>query len=1610
MRGSWAKSWSIRVLPVCVVVFALAAGGAQAAPKGAVAMFGSPGTGVGQFNTPRGVGVNQTTGDIYVADSGNHRIQRFDALGTFVSMWGRDVVRSGAPENVPVNEQQTVTRQGTGGTFTLSFSGQTTAAIPFDATAAAVQSALEDLSNIAPGDVAVSGNAGGPWTVDFAGAFVDTDVPQMTGNATNLTGTPRSIAVATPVGGAASLEVCTMAVNCKEGVAGLATDGVGGELSSPQGVAVGSDGSVYVTDQGNLRVQKFSAGGDFVYAIGKDVVVGGSLFEEICTVPANCKQGMQGTRGGEFAGSGAILFSGHPAVNPVNDNFVVPDPANRRVQEFNPSGGFVRAWGFDVVIAGRPGNVPVNERQTVTIGGTGGTFTLTFSGQTTSGIAFDATAAAVQAALEALSNLNPGDVLVTGNAGGPWTVEFAGARADSDVGQMFGNQAGLTGIPRFVSVATPTPGATAFEVCPTAANCKAAAVSGSRVGQFANGDPTRAAVDSTGSVYTLEPATQPADSFRLQRFNSGLTAAGVFAEAHTSGTGEDTSPSDVAVDPVTDNVLVTKPDGSGTAIDRRVLELNSNGTLLETHAAGGGLPVTNGLAVRGSTGRIYLPTTDGHRVIVLGAIATRPSVDIPAVSEVTATSARFAGNVNPNGGAPELPTGYHFEYSEDAGLSWTPVPDRDAVVGNGPSPVPVSQVATGLEPNTPYRVRLVASRPFGGGTSTSDVATFTTPPAAPGIDDVAAREVTDTTAVLAGRVDPNRQPTTYRFEYGTDASYGSATPADSAGAGPRGVPAVKTITGLAPGTTYHFRLVATNPSGTTEGADVTFTTAPAPPPPSGRAYELVSPLDKNGGHVERDLIESSFGGYQTGAAASGDAVAFASFVNFGDLESGAVTAFPNYMAVRGPSGWTTEGITPPVGGVVEIGTEHPRVRGLALDARKTFGASGSLLTSDAERLNGSWGLYMREFGQPADQRYTLLSSPPELLETEDDEAGRFDFEGTTPDARHVVFSSSRRLLAGAPADSIQAPVPNSVYEWVDGTLRLVSVPPPGFSLVANRTVTAGANAAGGFMSREGVLHGDNVISEDGTRVFWSGEVRQGTSGPVSLRQLFVRENGSHTRLVSGTQPPGDDPLAGSVHEFWGARRSDGAVALFTSFAPLTPDADTAASAGPLLYRWEAGRPEDQDLTLLSRDDDGDEVVLGATAVSDDASTAYFVARGVLAPGGREGEANLYVWREGQGTRYIATVVDSPDGTTGIDSSLWRLVHRRIGGRGGRTTPNGDRLLFASYAQLDPDYDTTEDSPEACGDPDVPGEACRQIYLYDATSGETSCVTCVAGVPLTGDANLFGDGDPRSPKRNVDAPLIAPRNLSDDGRRAFFETNRPLVTADQDSAVDVYEWEDTNLDGEGELRLLSAGRGESDSVFLDASENGDDVFFLTRERLVGIDTDNQVDLYDARVGGGFASQHPSAAPPACEGEGCQGTISGSPFLAGIGSGGGSNGDARPRARPSFSVARLTRKQRAKLAAGRAVMLGVRVNRPGRVSLTARAKLGERMRAVAEASKMARKAGTVRLRLKLSEAAQRSLARGRRLALKLRVKFAGVREAKTSTVRLRRTGRSGEGSGR
>ena len=94
------------------------------------------------------------------------------------------------PVAAVANEVKLLTMTGspTGGTFTLTFDGETTGTIAYNASAATVQTALEGLSNVNSGDVAVTGSASGPWTVTFAGRYAGINVPVFTANSGSLTG------------------------------------------------------------------------------------------------------------------------------------------------------------------------------------------------------------------------------------------------------------------------------------------------------------------------------------------------------------------------------------------------------------------------------------------------------------------------------------------------------------------------------------------------------------------------------------------------------------------------------------------------------------------------------------------------------------------------------------------------------------------------------------------------------------------------------------------------------------------------------------------------------------------------------------------------------------------------------------------------------------------------------------------------------------------------------------------------------------------------------------------------------------------------------------------------------------------------------------------------------------------------------------------------------------------------------------------------------------------------------------------------------------------------------------------------------------------------------
>ena len=166
--------------------------------------------------------------------------------------------------------------------------------------------------------------------------------------------------------------------------------------------------------------------------------------------------------------------------------------------------------------------------------------------------------------------------------------------------------------------------------------------------------------------------------------------------------------------------------------------------------------------------------------------------------------------------------------------------------------------------------------------------------------------------------------------------------------------------------------------------------------------------------------------------------------------------------------------------------------------------------------------------------------------------------------------------------------------------------------------------------------------------------------------------------------------------------------------------------------------------------------------------------------------------------------------------------------------------------------------------EVIGQTQEHIEVYDADTGTLYCASCTSHgrlgtLPLTNRGNVY-----------------QPRWISKDGSRVFFVTFEGLVPQDTNEVQDVYEWERPGTgectESTGCVYLLSGGTSLAHSGFLDASENGDDVFIVTRASLVSTDADDLFDVYDVGV------RSPVVAPPACTGTGCQGVPNPTPIFA------------------------------------------------------------------------------------------------------------------------------------
>lgn len=355
------RVFSLALAPFALIVIAIGfSASAQAAEPPVLREFCPTGEAAGECRVPTGTAVDQKTGEIYVSDTNNYRINKFTAWGEFLRTWGWEVVASGPNDKAPRNEIQRATIDATAGSFSLqAFGGPAflkTSPIAFNATAAELQSALETASppykGFDPGDLSVSGPVGGPWTVEFIGTLANVSIPKMEVVDSTLSGATATATITTVQEGG-SPEICIPAQGdiCRHGQAGQA--GAGGGLGAPRGIAVDSNGDIYVVEREHYRVQKFDPDGNFLLTFGGGVnltkveAAAPEGEQNLCPLDPGdvCQSGSKGPGNGQFdrdinSALGSYIAVDHKGSATASDDVVyVGDQES--VQKFDAAGHYV---------------------------------------------------------------------------------------------------------------------------------------------------------------------------------------------------------------------------------------------------------------------------------------------------------------------------------------------------------------------------------------------------------------------------------------------------------------------------------------------------------------------------------------------------------------------------------------------------------------------------------------------------------------------------------------------------------------------------------------------------------------------------------------------------------------------------------------------------------------------------------------------------------------------------------------------------------------------------------------------------------------------------------------------------------------------------------------------------------------------------------------------------------------------------------------------------------------------------------------------------------------------------------------------------------------------
>lgn len=565
-----------------------------------------------------------------------------------------------------------------------------------------------------------------------------------------------------------------------------------------------------------------------------------------------------------------------------------------------------------------------------------------------------------------------------------------------------------------------------------------------------------------------------------------------------------------------------------------------------------------------------------------------------------------------------------------------------------------------------------------------------------------------------------------------------------------------------------------------------------------------------------------------------------------------------------------------------------------------------------------------------DGAYTLLSGGPGDVPGNTDSIEEPAW--VSPGLDRAVFTTPSALL---PAD--QSPG-RDVYEWVKGSgLRLVSVDDAG------DTGTSGdARFGEGMFTR-------NAVSADGRTIVFSTTRSLDPSDGDTSRDTYARIGGTSTVLVSAA--------GGDLATFVGAA-ADGTMACFETAAQLEPS-DVNGDVDVYCRSLAGGTPGA--LTRVSTSTgvperaSGDASPLG---VSDDGSHVFFVSSQQLTPDGPSGSPAIYVHHDGM-TELVAPLVAS-DLSPLNGELLGQEATRPF-----RMTADGRTAVFVTASQ------------DAAGDADN----AKDVYRWQ--DGTLTLVSRPpAGAPVTDAPAVLPTGF------NGNFQFAPQRTMSPDGRQVFFETTESLDPADTDGgAVDVYE------DDAGAIALVSPAGGDPADVHdAGSSPDGVDVYLTTTAGLLPQDTDmGQLDVYDARVGGGFPQPPPSAGSPGGSGGGGGGgPVAGPPPAPAPASASPKPAEPTPPARDDGSSGGTGPKPALRVTVtgrrGRALRVRLRAPHAGALDVRATGRLGHRARraTVAHAKRSVR-AGRVALTVRVSARARAVLRRVHRLRMTVRVRY-------------------------